>query len=250
MKIYESISFDMTAPLPGGKFEIVSSTVRDYNGPLALCGGGDSTVKGTEQSQQQFTTTLQNAFKQQFGANTGILNFLTGKLTAAVNNPQGFDAKTLASLNTNAVQQTATDYANASKATGAQIAARGGSTLPSGVNAQIQGQLAQAGANEETGQLGQIQLANEQQKQSNYWKAVDQLGGVANQESPAQYGSLANGGAGAVAGLSQAYSASEQASPWNQAINSFTSGLGKGLSSFATGGLSNATGWGKPPSQT
>src|SRR5215469_523979 len=108
--------------------------------------GGDNTAKSAEKSQAAFTNTLQAAFAQQFGANQSTLNFLNGKLTSAVNNPQGFSPQMLAAATTQAIQGTATDYANAAKTINNQIVARGGSTLPSGVGAQIQAQLATGAA--------------------------------------------------------------------------------------------------------
>jgi hypothetical protein len=182
---------------------------------------------------------LQQAFASQFQSNRAVLNFLNDKLTTAVNNPQGFSPEALAAVRTTATQQTATDYTNASKAVRGQIAARGGSTLPSGVEAQIEGQLAQGAANEESTNQNQITLGNEQQKQANYWNAVRGLGGVATGYDPNAYASGANSGAGTIASLSEANSAAENAGAFNKFMGGLGSGLGAGLSSFATGGLSS-----------
>jgi hypothetical protein len=132
----------------------------EYDGPVALC-KGDQTVKSAENSQFQFSQTLQAAFAKQFGVQSATLQFLTNKLTDAVNNPQGLSPEALAATRTNASQRTATDYAHAQQAINGQIAARGGSTLPSGVDAQIRGSLAQGAANEESESQNQITLANE-----------------------------------------------------------------------------------------
>ena len=141
----------------------------------------------------------------------------------------------MAAAKTGAIQQTATDYTNASKAVNGQMAARGGSTLPSGVEAQIEGGLAQGAANEESSNLNQITLANEQQKQANYWKAVGGLSDVANSYNPNGFASSANGGAGTVAGLSQANTAAQQAGLWNTFVGGFGKGLGQGLGTAAAG---------------
>jgi len=185
--------------------------------------GGDNTAKSAEKSQAAFTNTLQAAFAQQFGANQSTLNFLNGKLTSAVNNPQGFSPQMLAAATTQAIQGTATDYANAAKTINNQIVARGGSTLPSGVGAQIQAQLATGAANEESSNLTNLQIANAQQQQSNFWNAVSGLAGVAKLQDPLGYASSANQGAGEVGSLSQAYSPSEQSGLGGQ----FLSSLGK-----------------------
>jgi hypothetical protein len=198
--------------------------------------GGDSTAKSAEKSQASFANTLQNAFSQQFGSNTSVLNFLNGKLTAAVNNPQGFSPQMLAAARTQAIQGTASQYANAQQAVNGAIAAKGGSTLPSGVNAQIQGQLAQGAANQESSQLGNIDIANAQQQQSNYWNAVGGLTGVAQAYNPTGFAGQATGANSAVGGLSEAYSKSQSAGLLGGLSSSLGSGLGAGLS----GGLGTA----------
>src|SRR6267378_1280725 len=92
--------------------------------PFSVSGAkGDSTAQSAEKSQAAFTTQLQSAFQQQFAQNQSALNFLNGKLTAAINNPQGFSPEALAAAKTNAIQSTATDYKNASQAVNGQIAA-------------------------------------------------------------------------------------------------------------------------------
>lgn len=223
-----------------------TATVERYlaEGRTVSGGKGDSTAKQGEQSQLAFSQQLQQAFQAQFGQNRSVLNFLNGKLTAAINNPQGMSPEALAAARTNAAQTTAEDYAHAQQAVNGQIAARGGSTLPSGVAAQIQGQLAQGAANENTQGQNQITLANEQMRQQNYWNAVSGLSGVAQGYNPNGYAGEANSGASTVASLSQANSAAENAGAFNQFMGGLGGGLGRGLSSFATGGLSEATGWG------
>jgi hypothetical protein len=199
-------------------------------------GAGNSTDKSTEQSQANFSQTLQSAFSQQFGANQGVLNFLNGKLTAQANNPQGFSPQMLAAARTGAIQGTAADYSNAQQNVNNQLATRGAGGLPSGVNAQIQGQLSQGAANEESSQLGNINIANAQQQQSNYWNAINGLQGVAAQYNPNGYASSATGAANSVAGLTNAYSNSENSG----FLGGLESGLGKGLGA----GLSGAAGSG------
>jgi len=205
-------------------------------------GKGDKTVEQGEHSQAGFNNVLQAAFKQQFGASSAVLNFLNGKLTDMANNPTGFSPQALAAARTNAIQQSATDVNNATKAAQASAAAHGGNGLPSGVQAQIAGQIQAAGANEESNNLNQINLANEQQRQQNYWAAIQGLGSVANAENPTGFGSLANGGQSALASLSGADTAAKQTSFGNELASGFGSALGKGLGGFATSGLSGAFG--------
>lgn len=200
-------------------------------------GKGDQTAKSAEASSATFATTLQNAFKTQFGAQSAVLDFLNSKLTAAVDNPQGMSPQALAAARTQATQQTSGDYAKAEQAVNGQIAARGGSTLPSGVDAQIHGSLAAAGANEESNAQNNITLQNEQLRQQNYWNAVSGLNGVANEYNPNGFAGGANSATGNVAGLSTAFQQSKQNGFLSTLGNSFAKGLGSGLSGAATMGL-------------
>lgn len=59
-----------------------------------------------------------------------------------ITNPQGYSPEALAALRSRTIEGTVTNYANAAKTVNANLAARGGSVLPSGVNAQIQEELA------------------------------------------------------------------------------------------------------------
>lgn len=215
--------------------------------PPSVSGGkGDQTAKAAENSQAEFGRTLQAAFTTQFGAQKGVLDFLNAKLTAAMKNPQGMSPEGLAAARTSATQQSATDYSHAQAAVNGQLAARGGSTLPSGVDAQIRGSIASAGAQEESGAQNDITLQNEQLRQQNYWNAVNGLSSVANQYNPNGFASEATGANSSVGGLSQAFQASKKGL-LSDFVGSLGSGLGKGISSFATGGLSQASGWGYSP---
>lgn len=215
--------------------------------PPPVSGGkGDQTVKNAESDAASFSKTLQSAFATQFGAQKGVLDFLNNKLEASVNNPQGMSPEALAAARTNATQQSATDYNDATRAVQGQIAARGGSTLPSGVNAQIEGGLAQAGANEQSSAQNNITLQNEQLRQQNYWNAVNGLSTTAQIENPNGFAGSANGSTGNIAGLSSALQQSKKGILTTLA-GGLASGLGQGLGAFATGGLSEATGWGYKP---
>jgi hypothetical protein len=206
-------------------------------------GGGDSTARGQEHDSAGFAATLRDAFTQQFGHLQDVMSFLTNKLTGQVNNPTGFSPQAKAAMTTNAMQTTATDYANAKAAAQAASAAHGGSTLPNGVQAQIQGQLAQAGANEQTSQLNNINLADEQLKEENQWRAISGLEGVAGMENPTQYSSAANQTENAIAGLSEANTASQNADMGP--VNGLLSGLGQGFGSGFGSGLAKGLGHGQ-----
>ena len=206
---------------------------------MGFLDNSDDLVRSGEHSSLSLMGQLMAAFQQQFGSNQAALNFLNGKMQSIINNPQGFSPEALASLKTNAIQQTATDYANASKAVNGQIAARGGSTLPSGVTAQIQGGLAQGAANEESGSLNQINLANEQQRQSNFWEALSADKSIADAMSPDKYASGANGAAAGLSSLGSTYLEGEKSGFGGSLMKGLGSGIGAGLSGLATGSLTN-----------
>jgi len=197
----------------------------------------DGLARQGEHYSLNFMNQLQAAFSQQFGQNQQILNLLHSKLQAVINNPQGFSPEKLAALRTSAIQQTAAGNQAAVQATNQAIAARGGSTLPSGVNAQIQGQMAQSAENQESGMLNQINIANEDQRQQNYWNAVSGLGGVASQINPLGYAGASSTAGNTLANLSQAYTASQAMSMGP--INSIAGGLGQGIGGGLTAGFAS-----------
>src|SRR5436305_12684847 len=111
-----------------------------------MCSSGDSTVKSTEAAQAAFTKTLSASFSTAFAAKQDILSKLTAKLTDQINNPQGFDPKTLALMKTNASDTVALGTNAAQVGANAYLATHGGAELGSGVAAQIKGNIAGAGA--------------------------------------------------------------------------------------------------------
>lgn len=173
-------------------------------------GKGDNTIKLQEQQQAGFNQQLRSVFGQQFGAQSSILANLNSKLQSQINSPQGFTPAQMAALNTNNTEGAAKDYAQAQAATNAATAARGGSTLPSGVDAQLAAENANAGATQRAQGTNQIQLANAAQQQSNYWNAVGADSQVAQMENPTPYAGSYNQGSEAVGSLGQAYNQTQQ----------------------------------------
>jgi hypothetical protein len=201
----------------------------------------DDRAKSAEKNSLSLQNTMMGYFKQQFGTQQQLLNFINAKMTSQVSNPQGFTKETLAAANTGATEGVARDFATANTATKEMEAQQGGNGLPSGVQAQLTGQNANAAAQEESQAKNQITLANAQQQQQNYWNAVSTLNGTAALENPQSYGSGANAAGEDVANLSQAVSASQKTGFTNTLTNGIASGLGsalgKGLGGFATGGI-------------
>lgn len=204
-------------------------------------GKGDSTDKAAEASSAAFSSTLQNAFTAQYGKMSATNNFLTSKLTSMANNPTGFTAPTMAAATTNNIQNAATGAQQATQAAQAQEAAHGGTGLPSGVNAQIGGQIDAAAENQLSGNQNQLQIANGELQNQNQWAALSGLQGVSNADNPLGFAGASTGAAGNIAAMSQAYTASNQ----SQLESTLGGIVGGGLSAFATGGLSTLMGGGK-----
>lgn len=202
---------------------------------------GDSTDKAAEASSAAFSSTLQNAFTAQYGKMSATNNFLTSKLTSMANNPTGFTAPTMAAATTNNIQNAATGAQQATQAAQAQEAAHGGTGLPSGVNAQIGGQIDAAAENQLSGNQNQLQIANGELQNQNQWAALSGLQGVSNADNPLGFAGASTGAAGNIAAMSQAYTASNQ----SQLESTLGGIVGGGLSAFATGGLSTLMGGGK-----
>lgn len=207
-------------------------------------GKGDQTDLAAEKSSKAFSDTLQNAFTAQYGKQSAVNSFLTSKLTDMATNPTGFSATGKAALNTGAIDSTAASYQNALKAQQANSAVHGGNDLPSGVQAQIQGQLGGAAAGQLSGELNSNAVADAQLQNQNQWNALSGLQGVSNADNPLGFAGASTSATGNIAGLSQAYTASNQ-SQLMSTLGGIVGGVG---GAFATGGLSTLMGGGKPKS--
>jgi hypothetical protein len=202
-----------------------------------VCSSGDKTASENEKSQLQFSNTLQASFATAFANNQAILQNLTGKLSAIIQNPTGFSPQALTAARTNATDTVARQFQTASTAANAVAAAHGGDALPSGVSAQVSGQIAQGAATAQSQEQNQITLANEQQRQQNYWNAISALGGVARTEDPTGYAGASSTAANASTNAGNLLLQSQQAT-WGDigGIISGVAGLGEAV---ATGGLSS-----------
>ncbi len=191
-------------------------------------------------SELSFEQTLINSFKAQYGNQQNILNFLLPGLEGQVANPQGFDTRTLAALQTQAINNRAMQEQNAIKGAQSYEAAHSGAGLPSGVNAQIAGQIAGQSGAALQGDLTSIQQQNEQLKNQNYWRANGALSGIAEMESPTSYAGAEIGAGNAVANISQASTASDNSGFMGSLSNSFGSSLGKAAGTATSGALFGA----------
>lgn len=197
-----------------------------------MCCSGDSTAKASETASAAMQTTLNSSFQTAFGKNQAALDSVSSAMTKMLNNPQGFDPKTLALMKTNASDTVTQQTANAQTAANTYLSTHGGPDLGSGVAAQIKGSIAGAGATETAKEESGIDVENGMLQNQNYWNAVNGLTSVANAENPTAYANAANGSANATADLSKAYLASTQAG-WQDTMG-VISGVA-GLASAAAG---------------
>jgi hypothetical protein len=190
-----------------------TETIERYiaEGRTVSGGKGDDTLKKQEQAQADFTNTLQANYKQQFAQQSQILSFLQKKLTPQINNPTGYDAKTLATMRTDARDTNAREFAGSERSLNTALTARtGATTLPSGVDAQLEAMnFNDAAANESRGQ-NDITMADANLKNANYWNSVNALSGNAAQFNPTSYSNSANSSASTTADLGSAFQASKQ----------------------------------------
>ncbi len=149
-----------------------------------MCCSGDSNAAALEKTQTAMTQTLNASYQTMFSEQQALLKPLQAQLQQMVTNPQGFSPQELATLRTSSTDQTATQFKNAAIAANTMGAAHGGADLSSGVQAGIEASVAAQGAQVQSQNQNQITLANEQQRQQNYWKAISGLGDVAGLENP------------------------------------------------------------------
>jgi|ERR1700721_508625 len=196
----------------------ISSIIRTE---FALLKGASAAENNLADSQSKFYQALQGDLSQTFSGQNAILSTLNNSVSPIVNagpNQFGFSTGETNVLNSQAIQGTAQQYANASQALRAQQAAVGGGNtlLPSGVASQQQAALASAGANQGSNELLGIQQAGYQQGNANYNNAVSQLGGVAKTYDPTAYAGAANqAGSSAFSSASTIQQQNAAASPWN-----------------------------------
>lgn len=162
-----------------------------------LSGSGQAGPQVAQQSQaeQNFYTELTDAYKAQYGDQSAITAALTSAFLPTLRageNQYGFSPGEQAALSTQSLQGAAAANQQAQQALGTGLASRNSTGLPSGADAQISAELANAAAQQNAqGQLG-IKEAGYQQGANNYARAASVLGGTAQIENPLGYTSAAN----------------------------------------------------------
>lgn len=195
---------------------------------------GDNTAQAAEVSQGAFNQQLMNIFTNQYGKQSSIINFLTGKMQPLINaGGQGYSPAALAAQRTSATDTIATQYKNAQAGVNAAAARTGGSALPSGVSTMIESSLAPQEAEAQSQAQNAITTNNANLKNENYWNAISVLNGQSAALNPLGYSSGATAGTGAVANTSQAVTQANGPGV-GQILGGIVSG---GLQGWATGGF-------------
>jgi hypothetical protein len=198
-------------------FDMVSMTwlarpSYEYFGPIWDF-KGDKTAQSAEQTQAAFDQQLMNIFTQQYGKQSQVFNFLTGKMQSMIAaGGQGYDPGALTAMRTSATDVNAQQTKNAQQAFANSVSARsGGSKLAgvSGAEASGEAAIAAEGAANEANSQNAITLANEQLRQQNYWNATNVLSGQEAVANPLGYSAGATSGTNAVSNASQAVTAAQ-----------------------------------------
>jgi hypothetical protein len=175
-----------------------------------------------------------------FGESQGILNSLNAAYQPILDqgpNQKGFSDAENTSLNTEATEGTAQNYANAQKALNDDTAAEGGGNTfePSGAAAVNRQALAATAAGSESSEQQQILQANYAQGRANFSNAAGVLGQTASTLNPVgTAGTAVNAGTAAANTI-----ASQSNSVWTSVLGA----LG-GIAGSAVGGLTSNLGGG------
>ena len=204
-----------------------------------MCGPSSEQIS-LENSQSSFMTQLMSNYNTNFASQQAVLaniNQTLGPIVKAGPNQQGFSAQENAALTTQAINDTAGNYANAQVAQNNELSARNDSgNLPeSGEDQALSARLKSAAA----GQLSQEELgiteANYATGRSNFQNAVSGEEALAGQYNPVPTAGVAN------QSNQQAFG---EATQINQEQNQEQADIFGGVASLAlapfTGGLSLA----------
>lgn len=198
-----------------------------------MCCSGDQNAKALEKTQLAMTQTLNANYQTMFAEQQALLKPLQAQLQQMVTNPQGFSPQELAALRTSSTDQTSQQFRNAAVSAATLGAAHGGADLSSGVQAGIEANVAAQGAQAQAGNQQQITLANEEQRQQNYWKSIGGLENVAGLENPTPVAGAGAGVANSATNAGDLLLKSQQAS-WGN-----IGGIISGVAGLATGGISS-----------
>ena len=196
--------------------------------------GAQNTVQAEDIStMQQYDTEMQQQYANQQGIYAQVNSVLQPILQAGPDQ-QAFSTAETNTLNSQAVEGTATNYASAAKAVNEDLAAEGGGSeeLPTGAQAEIKQEVANSAAQTESAQETQIQEADYQQGNQNFQNAEQGEMAIAAGDNPLGYASATTGAENAAGSESNAI-ATEDTS-WINATLGAAGAVGGG---WAAGGF-------------
>jgi hypothetical protein len=174
--------------------------------------------------------------QQVFGENQALyasVNSVLQPILKAGPDQQGFSSAESNTLNAQAVEGTAENYAGAARAVGESLAGEGGGEeLPTGGQAEMKAEIAQSAAGQESQQETQIQEANYQTGRENFQMAEQGELAIAAGENPTSYGNMATNSANAAG--SEANAIAQEDSSWENALIGAAGSVGEG---WAEGGF-------------
>lgn len=192
--------------------------------------GPSSEEKSIQASTQNFGSQMQQNYGTLFSQQQDVLKSINRSLNptvAAGPSQRGFSSAEKSALQTAAINNAGaanTAAQQAARTYGAGEGSGGGSGITSGITKQIEGAIASQSAGQEDAQLNQIEQADWNQGNQNYWRAQGAMSGLASLENP-------NATAGTALGADQA--AFQQASQ----INTENNALGQDIAGFVTAGI-------------
>lgn len=204
--------------------------------------GGQQQLGAAETAAYQQAQTLT---AQQYASQQAIYAPMVQKFQSIFDkgpSQTGFDAGELNTLNAQAVEGTAENYAGAAKAVGEATAAEGGGNnpLPTGAQTELKEDVADSAAREESGQETQIKEADYAQGFKNYEDSAGGLEAIAAGENPLGYEN-AESEAGNVANSEENAIASED-SGWESAVFGAAGKIGESYLSGGFGSGSSSSG--------
>jgi hypothetical protein len=165
----------------------------------SLFGGPSAQQQQLAANESNLATQMSQAFQSQLSDQKGVMDRLNQQLTPIANlgpNQQGYSPQELAAMNSQAINNAGAASRNAQQMVGNTLAGQGGggsSGLVSGIQQQIRGTIASAGANQLANAQNLITEQNYATGRQNFESAVSGEHALAGLYNPEQFGNLASG---------------------------------------------------------
>jgi hypothetical protein len=196
--------------------------------------------KAARQSQIDVNNMLLATYKQSYAQEQAILGLITPQLEEMAQHPEGFGATEYAALQSKIINDVGGQYSSVAKEAAREFATTNEAGLPSGVEAQVQANIAAGAAGAVTSGTTNLAIENERLKQQQRDFALSSLAG----ETSLLAGEAGTAGGQTLSGVgaqfNQATQVYNQGSLWKNILSGV---VGAGLD-FASGGASNILGGG------